>query len=241
MTNALIIGGSSGMGLALARTLLTDHAMDVTIAGRSADRLAAAAQALRPAARGRLDTVRADIAREQDVADLFAHVGTVDHVAVTAADATGAYGPTAGLATAVARGIVDGKLLGAWLVGKYAAGRVTGSLTYTSGVNAYRPNGSNTIVSAVNGALASLASGLALELAPVRVNVVSPGWVDTPIWDQLGLDEQGRQAAFAALAERLPVRRTGTPDDIARAFAALMDNGFVTGTVLHVDGGHRLV
>jgi NAD(P)-dependent dehydrogenase (short-subunit alcohol dehydrogenase family) len=92
-------------------------------------------------------------------------------------------------------------------------------------------------MAAANGALASLAYGLAIELAPVRVNVISPGWVDTPIWNQLGLN---KQAAFAELAGRLPARRVGTPDDIAQAFSSVMHNGFITGTVLHVDGGHRL-
>ncbi|MEU9497148.1 SDR family oxidoreductase [Streptomyces sp. NPDC048196] len=237
MTDALIIGGGSGMGLALARTLLAEG-MDVTIAGRSADRLGAAQAELERAARGKVGTVRADIGREEEVAELFAGVGRVEHVAVTAMDASGAYGRTAEVASATARSVVDTKLLGAWLVGKYAAGRVTGSITYTSGINAYRPNGSNTIVAAANGALASLTYGLAIELAPVRVNVISPGWVDTPIWDQLGMD---KQAAFAELAGRLPVRRIGTPDDIAQAFVSVMRNGFVTGTVLHVDGGHRLM
>ncbi|MGW2403134.1 SDR family oxidoreductase [Streptomyces sp. NPDC001739] len=237
MTDALIIGGGSGMGLALARSLLAEG-MDVMIAGRSADRLGAARAELERAARGKVDTVRADIGREEEVAELFAGVGPVEHVAVTAMDASGAYGRTAEVASATARAVVDTKLLGAWLVGKYAAGRVTGSITYTSGINAYRPNGSNTIVAAANGALASLTYGLAIELAPVRVNVISPGWVDTPIWDQLGMD---KQAAFAELAGRLPVGRIGTPDDIAQAFVSVMRNGFVTGTVLHVDGGHRLM
>ncbi|MFI0739199.1 SDR family oxidoreductase [Streptomyces sp. NPDC021100] len=244
MTDALIIGGGSGMGLALARTLLAEH-LDVTIAGRSADRLAAARAALEPAAAapepaaaGRIRTVRANIGREEDVAELFDAVGPVEHVVVTAADVTGAYGRSADITASAARDVLDVKLLGAWLVGKYAAGRVTGSLTYTSGINAYRPNGSNTIVAAANGALASLASGLAIELAPVRVNVVSPGWVDTPVWDRLGMD---KRAAFADLAERLPARRIGTPEDIAQAFLSVLRNGFVTGTVLHVDGGHRLV
>ena len=238
MTNAMIIGGGSGMGLALARTMLAEG-MDVTIVGRSTDRLAAAQTELKldGAAQGEISTVPADIGREEDVAELFARVERVDHVAITAADATGVYGRTTDVATAAARAIVETKLLGAWLVGKHAAGRVTGSITYTSGINAYRPNGSNTIMAAANGALASLAYGLAIELAPVRVNVISPGWVDTPIWDQLGMD---RKAAFADLAERLPARRIGDPDDIARAFMSVIRNGFITGTVLHVDGGHRL-
>ena len=236
MTNAMIIGGGSGMGLALARTMLA-AGMDVTIVGRSTDRLSAAQTELERAAQGKISTVPADIGREEDVAELFARVARVDHVAVTAADATGVYGRTADVATATAKAIVDTKLLGAWLVGKYAAGRVTGSITYTSGINAYRPNGANTIMAAANGALASLASGLAIELAPVRVNVISPGWVDTAIWDQLGMD---KKAAFADLAERLPARRIGSPDDIAQAFMSVISNGFITGTVLHVDGGHRL-
>ncbi|MDA2807676.1 SDR family oxidoreductase [Nocardiopsis suaedae] len=235
MTEVMIIGGGSGMGLALARTVLAEG-MDVTIVGRSADRLAEAQADL--SAYGKAAAVPADIGREEDVAGLFERVGRADHVAVTAADVTGVYGPTAGVATEAARAVVDTKLFGAWLVGKYAAGRVTGSITYTSGINAYRPNGANTIVAAANGALASLAYGLAVELAPVRVNVLSPGWVDTPVWDRIGMD---RQAAFTEMAERLPARRIGTAEDIARAFTSLMGNGYVTGTVLHVDGGHRLV
>ncbi|MGX1546120.1 SDR family oxidoreductase [Streptomyces adustus] len=236
MTNAIIIGGGSGMGLALARTLLAEG-MDVTIVGRSADRLTTARAQLERSGHGKIGTVVADMGREEDVAALFAQVERVDHVVVTAADATGVYGRTADIATATARSVVDTKLLGAWLVGKYAGGRVTGSITYTSGINAYRPNGSNTIMAAANGALASLAYGLAIELAPVRVNVVSPGWVDTALWDQLGMD---KEAAFAELAERLPARRVGTPADIAQAFSSVMHNGFITGTVLHVDGGHRI-
>ncbi|MFE1285602.1 SDR family oxidoreductase [Streptomyces sp. NPDC058751] len=236
MTETIIIGGGSGMGLALARTLLAENT-DVTIVGRSADRLATARAELERPGGGRIRTVAADLGREEDVAELFARVERVDHVVVTAADATGVYGRTAGVATAAARAVVDTKLIGAWLVAKHAAGRVTGSITYTSGINAYRPNGSNTIMAAANGALASLAYGLAVELAPVRVNVISPGWVDTSLWDQLGMD---KETAFAELAARLPARRVGTPDDIAQAFLSVMRNGFITGTVLHVDGGHRV-
>lgn len=237
MTKAIIIGGGSGMGRALARTLLADNA-EVTIVGRSAERLAKARTQLEELGIGRIDTVVADIGQEQDVADMFEKVKQVDHIAVTAADSSGIWGPTTDVATPAARAVLDTKLLGAWLVAKYAAGKVTGSITYTSGINAYRPNGSNTIMAAANGGLASLAYGLSIELAPVRVNVISPGWVDTPIWDNLGLDD--KQAAFADLARRLPARRVGTPDDIAQAFVSVMRNGFISGTVLHVDGGHRI-
>lgn len=224
------------MGLALARVLMAEGE-HVTIVGRSVDRLAAARAELERVGTGRVRTRRADIGREDDVADLFTGDRQIDHVAVTAADATGVYGPTARLSTDTARNVVNSKLLGAWLVGKHATGKVTESLTFTSGINAYRPNGSNTIMAAANGALAALASGLAIEMAPVRVNVISPGWVDTPIWDQLGMD---KQATFTDLAKRLPARRIGVPDDIAQAFLAVMRNRFITATVVHVDGGHRV-
>jgi len=95
------------------------------------------------------------------------------------------------------------------------------------------------VVAAVNGALASLAYALAVELAPIRVNVVSPGWVDTPIWDTVA--GEGKAATLEAMAKRLPVGRIGQPSDIAQAITSVMMNGFITGTVMHVDGGQRLV
>jgi NAD(P)-dependent dehydrogenase (short-subunit alcohol dehydrogenase family) len=95
------------------------------------------------------------------------------------------------------------------------------------------------VVAAVNGALGAFARALALELAPTRVNVVSPGWVDTPVWDRIAGD--GKAAAFEQMARRLPVGRVGTPEDLAHAYLFLMENGFTTGVTLHVDGGHALV
>ena len=95
------------------------------------------------------------------------------------------------------------------------------------------------MVAAVNGALESLARALAIELAPLRVNAVSPGWVDTPIWDDIVGVEKSK--VLTEMAARLPVRHIGQPADIADAILFLMTNTFTTGTVLHVDGGHPLV
>lgn len=238
MTNqhVLVIGGSSGMGLALAARLL--HAGHrVTIAGRSATRLAAAAADL--AAPDRLATAQVDIGVEDQVAALAVH--TYDHVVVTAADAAGAYAPLPAFTVEAARTVLATKVLGPWLVAKHLGGALPpdGSLVFTSGIAAYRPGPGASMIATANGALESLARSLALELAPVRVNVVSPGWVDTPIWDLLAGAAKGER--LAGMAARLPAGRVGTPDDIAQAIVALLDNGFVTGTVLHVDGGHRLV
>ncbi|WP_280250549.1 SDR family oxidoreductase [Nocardia abscessus] len=233
----VIVGGSSGMGLALAAALIADGAQ-VTIAGRSADRLAAAERTL-SAQPGVLRSVVADITREADLERLFAGLEPVDHVVTTAADVTGAYRPVAEFDAEVAGNLISAKLIGPTLLAKHARIVPGGSLTFTSGVAAYRPAPGGAVVAAVNGALASLAYALALELGPVRVNVVSPGWVDTPIWDTIA--GAAKTERHQQLAARLPVGRIGHPSDIAQAMLGVMRNRFITGTVLHVDGGHRLV
>ena len=108
----------------------------------------------------------------------------------------------------------------------------------TTGKVSHRPGPRASLLVALNGALASLAAALAVELARLRVNVVSPGWVDTPIWQDVAGDTAPE--TLAAMAARLPVGRIGRAQDIAAAIIALLRNGFITGTVLHADGGHRL-
>jgi NAD(P)-dependent dehydrogenase (short-subunit alcohol dehydrogenase family) len=188
---------------------------------------------------GRLETAQVDIGVEEQVKALAEHA--YDHVVVTAADAVGAYAPLPEFTVQAAKAVLATKVIGPWLVAKHLGGALPpgGSLVFTSGIAAYRPGPGASMIATANGALEALARSLALELAPARVNVVSPGWVDTPIWDTLAGDSKGDR--LAAMAARLPTGRVGTPDDIARAIVALLDNGFVTGTVLHVDGGHRLV
>lgn len=234
----LVVGGSSGMGLALARSLLADGCA-VVIAGRSADRLGAARAAL-----GEVDnlrTIAADITREDDVVRLFGACGAVDHIVCTAADIEGAYELLPDLDLAAARKVFDSKFFGPLLLARHGGSRLApaGSITFTSGIAAYRPAPRGAVVAGVNGALASLAYALAVELAPIRVNVVSPGWVDTPIWKQVAGDEAA--ARLDAMAHKLPVGRIGRPEDIADGIRFLMRNGFVTGSVLHLDGGQRLV
>jgi NAD(P)-dependent dehydrogenase (short-subunit alcohol dehydrogenase family) len=240
MTHALIIGGSSGIGLALAELLL-DRGATVTIAGRSAERLAAAATKLAEPGKTGLQTSQVDVTREDQVRRLLAEAAPVDHVVVTAADVTGAYAPLPDFDLDGARKVLETKVIGPWLVAKHARPHLaaSGSITFTSGIAAYRPGPGGSMIATANGALEALVRSLALELAPVRVNVVSPGWVDTPIWDTFAGDAKAQR--LAEMAARLPVGRVGQPADIARAFVALMDNGFTTGSVLHVDGGQRLV
>lgn len=234
----LIVGGSSGMGLALARRCLDDGA-GVIIAGRNEAKLNAARDELgRP---GGLETAVVDISREDEVSALFARIGLLDHIVSTAADIEGAYRLLPEIELSAARRVVESKFYGPLLLAKHGAPKLpaTGSLTFVSGIAAYRPAARGAVVAAVNAALEGLVRALAVELAPIRVNAVSPGWVDTPIWESVAGDK--KDETLAAMAKRLPVGRVGRPDDIADALRFLIGNGFTTGETLHVEGGHRLV
>jgi NAD(P)-dependent dehydrogenase (short-subunit alcohol dehydrogenase family) len=215
----VVVGGGTGIGRAVARAALEEGAQ-VLVAGRRAETLARAAEEL-----GRVGTVRtcvADAGLERDVVKLLEASGEIDHLVVTAADLV--YRPVAEVDADAARRVIDSKLLAA--------------LTFTSGVAAERPSPRGVLVAAVNGALNALGRALAVELAPLRVNVLSPGWVDTPLWEAVA--GAGKAAAFEAMAPRLPARRIGRPEEMAQAALFLMQNGFTTGEVLYVDGGHRL-
>ena len=116
--------------------------------------------------------------------------------------------------------------------------KADGSLLFFSGAAAYKASIGTSIVGAVNLLLESLAQSLALELKPRRVNVISPGLVDSPTW--AGMSESDRAALYDATTAALPVGRIGQVDDLAHAALAILENGFVTGSVMHVDGGARI-
>jgi len=237
----VVIGGSSGIGLAVARRSLDDGAT-VVIAGRSQQRLDAARADLArtgPPA-GRLSAHPVDIGDPAQVTRLFERVGTLSHLVVTAADLP--YGPVVSLSEDSILRAVRSKILGPLFAAQQAAPRITkpGSITFTSGIAASRPAPGGALAATVNGALESMVLALALELAPIRVNAVSPGWVDTPVWDRLATPDV-KNAMMADLAARLPARRLGRPEDIANAVAFLIADTFVTGTVLHAEGAQVLV
>ena len=177
----VVIGGGSGMGLEVARKLLATGA-DVVIAGRSGERLGAARKAL---GGDRVEIATVDIGERSQVAALFARAGRLNHLVVTAADLP--YGPAVELTEADLMRAVRSKLLGPLFAAQESAARLEsgGSITFTSGIAARRPMRGGSAAAAINSGLEGLVRALAVELAPIRVNAVSPGWTETPIWDEM--------------------------------------------------------
>jgi len=136
---------------------------------------------------------------------------------------------------------MDTRFWGSLYAAKYGAAQMKngGSITFMSGVSAWRPRPGGSVGSASCGAIEAFARSLAIDLAPIRVNTIAPGLIDTPLID--ALVGERKHDLIAMQASRLPVKRIGTPNDIADAVLFLMKNGFVTGITLTVDGGHTLV
>jgi NAD(P)-dependent dehydrogenase (short-subunit alcohol dehydrogenase family) len=222
LTRIVCIGGSSGIGLATAR-LCADKGWDVIVASRNPGRADVAAEKVE------LDVTDAEASRA-----LFERLGPVDHLVCTTV--ARASGPAKELDLGAARNAFETKLWGP--LAAIQAADVRESIVLTSGAAAWTPMRGGSATAAVNGAVEALVRTLAVELAPVRVNAVCPGIVDTPTW--AGMDAGQRKAMFGRLSAGLPVGRVGTAEDLAHAIWLLLTNGFVTGTVLDVDGGHRL-
>jgi NAD(P)-dependent dehydrogenase (short-subunit alcohol dehydrogenase family) len=228
----VVIGGSSGIGLATAR-LAGAAGARVTIAGRDEARLATALESLPDGARG----VALDVADESAMRELFDSFEHVDHVATLAG--THVSGTLADLDSEQLRGPVENRFWGPLYVGKYAAPKMTtGSITLCTGAGVARPRAGNAIVTAAAGGSEFLARAMAVELAPVRVNVVRPGIVDTPLLDRLAPGDP--QGVREAMAKRVPLKRIAQPEEIADAIVFLMSNQYVTGATLTVDGGISL-
>jgi NAD(P)-dependent dehydrogenase (short-subunit alcohol dehydrogenase family) len=223
----LAVGGTSGIGAGVARLAIAAGA-EVTTASRRHD----------DSPTGLADRhLVLDIADETQVRACLMEQSPFDHLVVTAGGAKP--GKFREQGTDAAAQAFETKFWGAWRVAALAPLVPDASITFVSGVFAERPAAGQVAASCVNAALEALARALAVELGPIRVNAVSPGLVDTPMWH--GMPEERRSAYFASVAEKLPARRICSDDDVAALVLACMTNPVLTGSVLKIDGGYTLV
>src|SRR6185312_14763666 len=219
----VIMGGTAGIGLATAEALAADGA-EVIVCGRDAARVAAVEDKVAVAE-------RVDGTDTSEVEAFFERIGAFDHLVLAFSPGPLGLGPIKQTGLEAVQGAFAGKLFGYLLAIQKA--QVTGSITVVAAASSRAALPGTVALAAVNGALDAVVPPLAAELAPVRVNGVSPGAVDTAWWSFL--PEEARTAQFASAAEASPVKRIGRPADVAEAIRYLINASFVTGVVLPVD------
>ncbi|MGV9707085.1 SDR family oxidoreductase [Streptomyces sp. NPDC003483] len=230
----VVIGGSAGIGLETARRVRADGGQ-VVLTGRDPERLRQAASGLDP-----LATAAFDAADTERLREFFEDLpGPVDHVMVTAGGPF--YRPLAEMDPVAAGRHVGERLAMTLAVGIHSRDKVRagGTLLFVGGTGARRPGVGLSVASALTAALPALVADLALELAPVRANLIAAGFVDTPLSATL-LD--GRlEARREELRTTLPIRRVVVPADVAALAVHIMGNGALTGGTYDIDGGQQLV
>jgi NAD(P)-dependent dehydrogenase (short-subunit alcohol dehydrogenase family) len=234
----VVIGGTSGIGFAVAERAVREGA-EVAVGSSCASHVEDAVKRLGRAASG----AAVDVKNEASVAAFFAGIGAFDHLVFTAGDWPALRRPAAlaDLDLSSADAVFAVRFWGALAAIKHAQGRISasGSITLTNGVVAHRPRKGAALNTAMAGAIEHLTRALAVELAPVRVNAVCPGFVLTEVWNSI--PEETRQEQIRRMTSRLPLPRAGDPSEVAEAYLHLIRATYSTGQVLIVDGGMTLV
>ena len=234
----VVIGGTSGIGFAVAQRVLLEGAHGM-VGSSSADKVNEAVSRLGNGASGH--TV--DVREEANVAAFFEVAGPFKHLVYTAGDwgAVRRGGAIADLDLSNANDIFAVRFWGALAAIKHAQGHIAtdGSITVTDGAIAHRPRKGAALNTAMAGAIEHLTRSLAVDLAPLRVNAVCPGYVLTEVWNSIPEDQ--RQEQIRSMTQRQPISRAADPSEVAEAYLYLMRGTFSTGQVLMVDGGMTLI
>ena len=231
----VILGGTSGLGLATAKAAATEGAR-VIIASSNQERIDSALAELPKGSIGHA----VDFSKENNIKALFGVIGSFDHLLYSA-------GENLKLSTidetdlSKAKDFFSVRYWGALAAAKYGAPLINrgGSICLTSGIASQRPMAGWALASSICGAMEGLCRALAVELAPIRVNVVLPGVIRTNLWNSMSAQE--REGFYQKVGDSLLVGRIGEAEDIAQTFVFLMKQGFATGQTFIVDGGGALV
>jgi NAD(P)-dependent dehydrogenase (short-subunit alcohol dehydrogenase family) len=231
----VVVGGSSGIGLAVAQQAASQGAK-VVIVSSSEERVQKAVEYIGGEAQGQA----VDVSNERAVATFFSELGAFDHLVFTAGDSLHLHN----LATTdlqQARRAFELRYWAALAAVKYGSPHIRqeGSIVLTTGIASQRPQKGWVMAASVCGTIEALTRALAVELAPIRVNAVSPGVVRTNLWQNLTAPE--RERLYESVGNSIPVGRVGEASEIAQAYLFLMQEGFSTGQTVVVDGGTVLV
>jgi len=231
----VVIGGSSGIGLATAKSV-TAKGGNVIIVSSNQQRIDKGLQEIGGQSLG----YAIDVTNEMQVKELFEKIGSFDHLIFTA-------GENLILSNVEDTGLEDARnyfnirYWGAFTAVKYASPFInaTGSIVLTSGIASNRPNKGWALGASICAAMEGFTRALAMELAPIRVNIVSPGVVKTALWGNMS--DSDREQMYDTIGNALPVKRVGEAEDIAKTFVYLLEQEYATGQTLIIDGGTSLV
>lgn len=231
----VILGGSSGLGLATAKAASAEGA-NVIIVSSNAARVQNAVSQLPGNGFG----MQADLSDEVSIKRVFEEIGMLDHLIFTAGEGL-LLSKIADTEVDRAREFFKLRYWGAFMAVKYGAPRINagGSIVLTGGIVSARPSAGWSIGASICAAMDGFTRAMAVELAPVRVNLVSPGVIRTKLWSSM--DETERDAFYDQVAAALPVRHVGEAEQVAQTYIYLMKQPFTTGQILVTDGGAVLV
>ncbi|KAH8660899.1 hypothetical protein BGZ60DRAFT_492302 [Tricladium varicosporioides] len=245
--HVLIIGGSSGIGYGVAEASLESLA-SVTISSSSQSRIDAAITKLRTAyPDSNIAGHPCDLsssAMEKNIEELFRQTGKVDHIVFTAGDKLSTL-PLSEYSLEMIQQAGQIRFFAPLLVAKvgrkYLSPSPASSITLTGGAVAEKPVFNWTVPASYAAGLHGMIRNLALDLKPIRVNLVSPGAVDTEFWGVMGMSEERKQGMFKAIGEKMVTGKIGRTEDVAEAYLWLMKDKNVTGFVASSDSGSKLV
>jgi NAD(P)-dependent dehydrogenase (short-subunit alcohol dehydrogenase family) len=231
----VLLGGSSGIGLSVAQAAAREGAQVVIVSSQQAR----VDEALRTLPDGALGHA-VDLTDTDTVKSFFADCGGFDHLVFTAGE-TLQLGPITETDITTAQRFFALRYWGAYAAAKFGCTSIRkgGSIVFTSGLAGRRPHAGWSLGASICMAMEGLTRALAVELAPIRVNIVCPGIVKSPLWSNM--TEGDRTALYRAMQEKLLVGHVGEPEEVAEAYLYLMRQTYGTGQVLVVDGGGALV